>query len=261
MLGFSVLGNAIKAGESAVSLVRIGRTLRKSWKTKLLTGHGTRWRRRVVNRKKRAALLNGLKFAAAAAGIIGGTMLLVSNPVGWVVGLTAFATLVGLGLSGMGLGKKVTDHWRTNKKIKELKKQEDTDKGSESDTGKQGKEEVDTKGDFKHDGKTPMTKSQRKKIKELGDKAARELRKNARYAHEMRVALRDGEAPYKDALVDQYDPKLGFRKKIKWNRMPLAAKKFSDASTITDTLLGVSVEEAMSSSGQQLIERKLSALG
>jgi hypothetical protein len=92
-----IAGGAITAGQG---LWKSGKAISKLYKLSksapMLTDDGDRWRARIKDREKTKLGLNALKTIAGILGIAAGALVIVSNPVGWALGIAAAATVGGL---------------------------------------------------------------------------------------------------------------------------------------------------------------------
>jgi len=254
--GLGILGHSLALGESAYKIWKSAGKLYPNTKKNLVSTRGKEWNNRINGREKRKMLLNTVKGLAAAVGIVGGIGLLASNPVGWALGLTIAAGAIGVALgSGKGLNK-MTDQFKRVKHTHKILSKE------KQDVSENKRPKDDPKGFLKHfkfEKKKGVTKQQRDKLKKLSDEAHQSFSKNAKVAGEMRGALKGGGPSFREDMA-MNAKMMKLTNEIPWPKFSEEAKEFADVQVLL-AKMGISAEEASSSSGQELLEKKLSAWG
>lgn len=311
MSGLGILTNTITLGVSSYDLYKTIGSLWPDTKSKILSGKGSGWNNRIMNQKKVSAGISTLKILAASAGIVGGALLLASNPVGWAIALGG--TIVSAGIAGAKLYKsikskrEISNRLKVNKEIDnylgnekpglsslsrmmvdendpqnsydtfdpkefmkplgqntpETKQIQQSQPQVQEDPNEEVQEnqldELVVMGEFKYP-KKGIGPNERDELKQKCDEAKAQLDENARVAADMRTALMKGGASYtKDGKKLEQELKNNSEATPK-SVFGEDSKQYSDAILLTERI-GVSVEEAVSSSGQQLMEKKISAFG
>jgi hypothetical protein len=259
-LGSHAVGLASAAGGlgiagSALSFIqggwRAGKAAQKLWRLRaveMLSKPGPKWKERVDNREKWKLGVNALKAAAGALGIVAGALLL-ANPVGAAVAITALllsGLVVGVGIAVGKIANKVKDSFarRKAKKLEQVKP-----------------ENIELR---KPD--VAPTPERRKQVKKMADNVAKMCSENARVAGAMRGALVGLGDPVHEKLngieilrtmqagaftaAEIANVKANFG--VTEDR-----KEASDAAALLG-VLNIEPDEAVSESGQERIEKKLS---
>lgn len=313
MSGLGILTNTITLGVSSYDLYKTIGSLWPDTKSKILSGKGTGWNNRINGQKKVSAGISTLKILAASAGIIGGALLLASNPVGWAIALGG--TIVSAGIAGAKLYKsikskhEISERLKVNKEIdsylgdeqpgftslsrmlvdqndpqnsydtfdpsefmkplgqpqqqtqqtKQLPEPPQIQEDPNEDVQEDQLDQLVVMGDFKYP-KKGIGPNERDELKQKCDEAKAQLDENANVAKEIREALKKGGESYtKDGKKLEQELKTNSEATPK-SVFGEDSKQYSDAILLTEKI-GVSVEEAVSGSGQQLMEKKISAFG
>lgn len=193
----------------------------------MYTPEGEKWKDRVVNREQWKLGVGGLKVLLGALGIAAGALLIASNPVGWAVGIAAAAAGGVWALSKIG-GKISAMRDRRNARQEVLKRDPD---GAKT-----------------------------KNAKELADQVARECSENARTAGAMVAALKVGDSNAVlqwRANVRAMERTVGVATPRAMVRPKDEDKRNFDSFSLLG-VLNIEPEEALTPSGQERIEKKLS---
>jgi len=263
-----VLQGAWRGGKAVMKLCRLvwGRA-----KT-MLSKRGESWKKAIVTAEKYKGAIAAMKVALGVLGIAAGALLIVSNPIGWGIGLAA--AIAGGAYAATKIAGKVSnarDRTAAARKVMENKPAFEsvgtgpTKKGSTTrlayGQGAAGDmlEEKDNQGFSKEDegGWEYGTERQRTRQDVIAQANAigREASANAVLADELRGALSQGDR----ADVEQ---KLEFASANKHYDIGMALpgepeRELHDAYLLLSSI-NVDPEEALSDSGQELIEKKLS---
>jgi hypothetical protein len=222
-----VVGGGLTSLQGMWKMYKAAGKLSKLAERGMYTPEGEKWKDRVVNREKWKLGVGGLKVALGALGIAAGALLIASNPVGWAVGIAAAAAGGVWALSKIG------------NKLKDLRER------------RNARHEL-----LKKDPDGAKTKS----AKELADQVARECSTNAKVAGEMVAALKvgDASAPLRwRAQVDRMDRTIGVATPASLVKPTQEDKKNFDSFSLLG-VLNIPPDEAMSDSGHERIEKKLS---
>ncbi len=236
----SVAGAATGIAGSAVSFVQAayhGGKAIGTWKAAaaaakdIKTAAGQRWHQRAVNRAQAKTALQGVKLAAAAIGVAAGVLALVSNPVGWAIGIAAAVTMGAIALGKLGgKVKRAYDQKQAAKKVDAKKAEEDKNPAE-----KEGLPSADAIDDPK-----------RKRVRGMADEAAALCSTNAAIAREMRGAVGKGQKAFRNFHAAAASS-------------PDEIAEYRDALIVLG-VLDVTEDQAASESGQELVENKLSAV-
>jgi hypothetical protein len=250
-----VMQGAWRGGHAIMKLCRL------TWGrgATMLSAKGEEWKRATLRAEKFKAVVNGLKVAVGVLGIAAGALLIVSNPIGWAVGLAA-AIAGGVYAIGKIAGKikNANDQEAARKKLVAGQSAEEVGKEEVpvvrlSVKGKD-REKKGTGYGMVSDPSVPED-PKRKAAIEHANLVAKEACANARTADEMRDALGHGDRDVVDEAVRTLagDPEFEPGKSLK----DMDDKQLYDAFQILSSI-NVSYEEALSASGQTLIQKKLS---
>lgn len=207
-------------------------------KLEMLTDEGEEWKKVVNKQQSSRRNLNLLKTLAGGLGIAAGALVLASNPVGWALGIAVGA--VGAGLTMAKIGGKLNNMWKARKKKKEILNA-DPSKTPEYVTDEDG-EELEATDEEK-----------RERTIELANEVAAECSVKARVAGEMIQAVRTVEEEDEEEEDEEED--YDYNEDEEDYLYDLA----EDAENVL-TVIKVKKEDALSPSGQEYIEKKLSGL-
>lgn len=251
--GLGIAGGAITVAQGLWKIVKSGRKLNKLSDVAPLTEPGRGWKGFISGREQRKIGVNALKVAAGALGIAAGALFIVSNPVGWAVGIAAMVT--GGVVAGFKLFQKIKKTWKQRSAKKKME-------------GEGGMDELarPAPGDHKP-GSPEEQEARRKQVRALADKVQAECSQGSRYASEMRGAIQGGDSDkghFARAARDTFRPDdadlsqtLASLPERTGLQVSVADLKAYDAMALLD-ILNVTKEEALSESGQDLIARKMS---
>jgi hypothetical protein len=263
--GLGIAGGAIMVGQGLWKAVKAGKKLSALKKKVMLTDTGEKWKTRVNNREKWKLGLNVLKVAAGALGIAAGALLLASNPVGWAIGIGA--AVVGGAFAASKIANKISDIGDRHKAKKQMRaKISGQSEDSEFSVLEHAKKQAPAGEVDPRDPDGPK----RKAIKKQADEVAQICSENARVAGAMITALQTGDLYRSNLAVltkgDKAGQALPFKVKIDGGIGPdveqeieiiKADIELADARNLLD-VLNSKHEEALSESGQERIEKKLS---
>jgi hypothetical protein len=282
-----ILGGSVMVAQGAWRIYTAGRRLSDLAAVKPASGKGRTWQAHARGREYRKAGVNALKIAAGALGIAAGALLIASNPVGWAIGLAGIA--VGGALALGKLGSKISDAWNRRSAKKQLEKKGAFDAlarpapqaqhtprgagaaapeaaqlaaGADAATGTATATRGAGSGPAAAVAADP---TRRAEVHKLSDKVVQENSQNARYAAEMIEALRQGNQQHLDWLVefrDQVFPEdadLSRSRQYLRGRVQVGEPELEryDSALILGAL-NVDPDTALSESGQDLIQKKLS---
>ncbi len=254
-----VLQGAWRGGQAMMKLCRLtwGRA------AEMLTNKGDEWKRAVVRAEKFKVAVNGFKVALGVLGIAAGALFIVSNPIGWAIGLA------GAIAGGVYAVSKIAAQVKNSKdletagnvaKIRAGAKVEAVDPGPKSGlnvgkprvkkgTGAAKPKEKDEDGNDKPDS----TRASRRSIRptRLPALPAKTPRPPVRCA--MRSATATCQQCRRRSTSTPRDEEFNVGKSLK----AVDDKYLYDAFQILSSI-NVSYEEALSDSGQDLIQNKLS---
>lgn len=316
--GNAALGTAagalgIAAGSAQVlqGLWRGGKAVQKlcrlTWgraKT-MLSKRGQDWKSAIVSAEKFKGAVGAMKITLGALGIAAGALLIVSNPIGWGIGIAA--AIAGGVYAGAKIAGKLKNTWDRRKAAEAIaqgRKSEEVlgegifERGVETEHGgdlekvfERGVESEGAEEEFEEmreprpraksrgemslpeakeagklsskrgfagpapkNPKTPEGQARSKAIQEANE-VSRLASTNARLADELRSALQAGEADVVHKALKE------FQQNPEADRAALipgeTERELHDAYLLLDSI-NVDLEAALSESGQDLIERKLS---
>ena len=247
-----VLQGAWRGGHAIMKLCRL------TWGrgAAMLSANGEEWKRAALRAEKFKLAVNGLKVAVGVLGIAAGALLIVSNPIGWAVGLAAAIAGGVYAISKIaGKIKNANDQEAARKKIESGVPVEQADDGVVRLSVK-GKPR-DKKGTGYGMVSDPALPADPKRAAAIdhANEVAKQACANARVADEMREALGHGDRDTVDAAVRTLAADTEFE--------PGTSLKDGDDKQLYDAFqilssINVSYEEALSGSGQALIQKKLS---
>ncbi|HWG72508.1 MAG TPA: hypothetical protein VG184_00475 [Acidimicrobiales bacterium] len=226
--GLSVAGGGVMVLQGLWRMYKAAGKLSGLARRAMFTAAGERWKARVGNREKWKLGVGALKVALGALGIAAGALVIASNPVGWALGIAA--AVAGGAWAITKIVGKIKDLWDRRKAKKEIAKRDP-------------------------DG------SKRKTAKALADAVVVECSTNARVAGEMVGALgtgRPGIAAAYLAAIDRMDATVGKATSPADFVKPSEDDKKAHDSFSLLGVLNIPPEEALSQSGQERIEKKLS---
>jgi hypothetical protein len=254
--GLGIAGGALSVAQGGW---RAGQAAKKLWSMRnleMLSDAGRRWKERIANREKWKVAVNALKMAAGALGIAAG-ILLISNPIG------AAAAIGGLALTGVIVGGVMA----VGKIFNKVKDAYDRRQAKKKVKAKAGAEAAPAAAPAagKVNPKDPYA-AERVALKEQADEVVRECSTNARTAGEMRAPLQalGGKPSNKlEGMEQLYNIEQGHDPLTDpgWVKQAWAITKAEPLALDSGALLkvlNVSPEEAVSESGQERIEKKLS---
>ncbi|MCU1489952.1 MAG: hypothetical protein JWM85_1357 [Acidimicrobiaceae bacterium] len=251
--GIGALGIVGGAAGVAQGGWRMGKAIGKLYDLSGITpfsAKGRSWKSYIQGRESRKAGVNALKVAAGALGIAAGALLLASNPVGWAVGIAGMA--VGGALAAGKLFNKISTAWKARNTKKEMEKEGKMDALKQAQTPEQQRNDP----------------GRRKEVGELAKSVAQRNSENARHAAAMIAALGKGDPRKLNRLIQLRDHNMPADKDLSVTRATLARTRPEltvgeedveryDAEALL-AALNVDPAHALSESGQDLIQRKLS---
>jgi uncharacterized protein DUF4157 len=274
-LGVAAGGLGIASGSIQVlqGLWRGGKAVQKlarlTWGrgAKIYSKAGERWKAAITGVEKFKLGMAAVKTALGVLGIAAGALLIVSNPIGWGIGIAA--AIAGGIAAGVKINAKINDAKARAKISQEILQSGDAERTVQSNTGAQ-RGALTTKSagakKLKERGRSEE-EQQRLKAIEHANEVGRRASEYAVIAAEMRDALRNDDSIGRDVyerkqyLVLQILQKLetdpGFDP-TRFLKPESNAEKF-DAYQLLSSI-NVTDDEALSDSGQDLIEKKLSKM-
>jgi hypothetical protein len=283
--GLGVAGGALGIATGTITaaqgLWQSGGAAKKLWALRgasleMLSQKGEVWKNRIKDREKAKLGLNSLKVLGGALGIAAGALLIASNPVGWALGLAGALTLGGL--AAYKIYQKVKKYHKKQKNKDVVRQAMAAESAQAEQAVPQAEQpELDAQvGDASGrdapamggDGAemaqadpANLSPGQRKQGVELANRVAQRASKSAKVAGEMIAALRMGNPTNLVKALSQG---------MKWSdfkhfdnddadapvqRVDVEAL---DAATLLN-VLKITPSTALSPSGQELIEKKMSA--
>jgi len=262
-----IVGGAITTGQG---LWKAGKALSKwrklSKSAPMLTPDGDRWKAHIKDRQKTKVGLNTLKTIGGILGIAAGALIIASNPVGWALGVAAAATVGGL------VAYKLYTKWKkTRRKQKakvgvrqdmQLEQQAPPNLGMDHQNDGGGEPGRDNAG-MQNADPTRLEQSKRKQAVELGNRVAQKVSKSGKVAGEIRHALSARHDRMVGMLMEvlekkHFTPEFIRKNNVKNYPFSQSVLKVHDALVMM-SVLNLTPEVVESESGQELIEKKLSA--
>lgn len=271
--GAMVLQGAWRGGQAVMKLCRL------TWGRggEVLSDAGARWKKVIVGAEKFKLAVNGLKIAAGALGVAAGALFIVSNPVGWAIGIAAaIAAAVYAGSKIIAKVSNANDKGNSKNKLDKQAAEDATKSkvggpknvknadGGAIDLAKMGYDPAQTrtagpqdrgKG-FSQDKapKGPDDAARKAAIKQA-EAVAQDASANARLAAEMREALSRGDKEFIQAALQAKvaNPKMKLGEAI-----PKADDKQLHDAFVLLSSINIDPDQALADSGQDMIEKKLS---
>ena len=253
--GLMVAGGAITAGRGLWKLGKSVKRLSNLSDVNPMTAEGRMWLARAKNRAKNKAAISGFKTVLGGLGIAAGALLLASNPIGWAIGLGAAL-----------LGGVAT--------LASLRNKANQVKTDQADKGGMSAEQQVKVADAQRDGAVRerlAAPGEKKKARQATAEATAALHSNLQVGmqiHDALVAGGDDVAAKAAGLGRRYgQDELPFAPAVlrKWTaNLPdtpfpsMAAFRAFDALMVCKAM-GISKQEAVSPSGAELVQQKLSA--
>jgi hypothetical protein len=261
-----VLQGAWRGGKAVMKLCRLtwGRA------QTMLSKRGERWKKAIVSAEKYKGAIAAMKVTLGALGIAAGALLIVSNPIGWGIGLAAALAGGAYAVAKIvGKVKTATDRASAAKRVLAGKPVIDgigtgsTERGADTRLVSIGRvnpdlEERENRGFRKgKEVNEPTTEREKSRAAAIAQANAigREASEHAVLADELRGALGQGN---RDFVVDHID-KSNQRKGYPIGTMitDTVDRELHDAFLLLSSI-NVDTDEALADSGQELIEKKLS---
>lgn len=267
--GLGVAGGALGIATGAITtaqgLWQSGSALGKLWKlrgggsSEMLTARGQTWKNQVKDREKTKLMMNTLKVIGGALGVAAGGLLIASNPVGWALGIAGAVTL-----GGLAAYKIFTKY----KKYKRKQQAKSSARGEMAQAAPPSPEEAvagpqeggEQGGGMEQADPSKLSEDKRKQGVELGHRIAQKASKSGKVAGEMIASLRGGNpnniikalsAGTKWGDLKQYDHE--------GDDVPRQVDLQAVDAAALLKVLNITPSEALSESGQELIEKKMSA--
>lgn len=247
-----VMQGAWRGGHAVMKLCRLtwGRA------ATMITQKGEEWKRHTLRAEKFKAAVNGLKVAVGVLGIAAGALLIVSNPIGWAIGLAA-AIAGGVYAISKIAGKisNAKDQDAARRKIESGVAAEQADDGVIRLSVKGKAREKKGAGFTTEKADVQPDDPKRAAAIAHANEVAKQACSNARIADEMRDALGHGDKGLVTKALEtkvedeEFEPAKSLRE--------IDDQQLYDAFQILSSI-NVSFEEALSDSGQLLIQKKLS---
>jgi hypothetical protein len=258
-----VVGGGLTALQGLWRMYKASGKLSDLSRLSMYTRDGKAWKERVANREKWKLGVAALKVAVGALGIAAGALLIGSNPVGWALGIAAAVA------GGVWAISKIAAKIRDFSERRRVKKQLQAERNTGSparDADMPALEPIDqdVQADAPQKEIPPAREGdsqKRNKARELADEVARQCSTNAKVASHMIGALGRGN-------IERY---------INWDAWAMATAKGTDRTPHDRTprrpeeedyravdsmsllgVLNISPVEALSPSGQERVEKKLS---
>lgn len=267
-----IAGGALMAGQGIwKSMKGISKWRKLSKSAPMLTTEGDRWKAHIKDRQKTKVGLNALKTIGGALGIAAGALVIASNPVGWALGVAAAA--VGGGL----MAYKIYTKWKKSRRKQKAKagvrqemEEERQQQAQPNGVGMDGGGPDNGGGEQEHDeagmhdaDPTRLNQAKRKQAAELGNRVAQKVSKSGKVAGEIRGALPARRNQMYPVLMDslerkEFTPDFLRKNNVKNYPFPRPVLKAHDALVMM-SVLNLTAEQVESESGQELVEKKLSA--
>ena len=258
-----VLQGMWRGGKAVQKLCRLG----YGRGAKVFSSAGKRWKDAIVGAEQFKLGMAVLKTSLGVLGIAAGALLIVSNPVGWAIGIAA--AIAGGIAAGVKIKEKIQDARNRTRISEEILRSGDPEGAVRSNAGTvKGALQTKSSGAKKlNERQRSEEELARLKAIEHANEVGRRASKYAVIAAEMRDALRNDDAigvnpdGKKKYLVLQtlqtmeqypdFDPKNVL--------VPESNAEKYDAYQLLSSI-NVTDDEALSDSGQELIEKKLSKM-
>lgn len=244
----------------------------------MLSARGAEWKKAIVSAEKYKLAIAAMKTTLGVLGIAAGALLIVSNPIGWGIGIAA-AVAGGVYAAAKIAGKvsNARDRAKAAEQIAQGKRAEEVFGEIETEEmDAEEAEQVTTRGrsrsfaaappstpppasvvgfsKTRSGPMTPQAKARRQAI-EQANEVARQASANARLADELRGALRQGNAPLVLGAIERSTVDSAFNREA---ALPEERERELHDSYLLLSSINVDPDEALSESGQDLVERKLS---
>jgi hypothetical protein len=255
--GAMVLQGAWRGGKAVMKLCRLAWGRAKT----MLSERGANWKKAITSSEKYKAAINALKMTLGAAGIAAGTLLLMSNPVGWGLGIAA--AIAGGAYAGVKIAGKLKNAWDRGKAAERIQRGESPEQIFGDLVEPRGAEDEDDarvrtgKNGFnnKKAGRKSLRATKRSEAIKQANELARLASGHAAVADELRGALRAGNKIKVQGVIEAAETSADFNKD---KALPdLADRELHDSFLLLSSI-NVDPDEALSESGQELIEKKLS---
>ena len=265
-----VLQGMWRGGKAVMKLCRLawGRA------SKMLSGRGTDWKQAIMSAEKYKAAIAALKVGLGALGIAAGALFLVSNPIGWGIGIAA--AVAGGVWAGVKIAGKIKDATERRKAANDIAQGKKPAEAFDEVTGgaRDGSASASGTGPSKTPRKAAGDKTgkgfakekagpktgkadARSKAIEQADLVARMASSHARLAHELRTALRFGNKDLVAGALERAAQDKAFSLESSVEREE--DRELHDSMLLLSSV-NVDPDEALAESGQELIEKKLSKL-
>lgn len=261
-----VLQGLWRGGKAVQKLARL------SWGrgAKTFSAAGKRWKEAIVGAEKFKLGMSAVKTALGILGIAAGALLIVSNPIGWGIGIAA--AIAGGIAAGIKINAKINDAKNRTKISQEILASGDSTSTVASAAGTSTRAPVaatKSAGAKKlNERERSEEEKQRLKAIEHANEVGRRASQYAVYASEMRDALRNddkigsdepgGKSEYlvhKTLQTVAQNPKFDPSTVL----VPESNAEKYDAYQLLSSI-NVTDDEALADSGQDLIEKKLSKM-
>jgi Domain of unknown function (DUF4157) len=251
-----VLQGAWRGGKAIMKLCRLawGRA------STMLSARGADWKKAIVSAERYKAGIAAMKVALGAIGIAAGALLIVSNPIGWAIGLAAaIAGGVYAGVKIAGKIQNARDRKAAAERIANGVAASDLfpDVGPDKALAGPGQKWAKSAKTGMAKEKAPKAADAEKRAKtiEQANQLAQEASANARLAAELRASLSAGDSEVVLSALHESNTKKGFDKATKIVNED--DRELHDGHLLLSSI-NVDTDEALSDSGQDLIEKKLS---
>lgn len=257
-----VLQGMWRGGKAVMKLCRLawGRA------ATMLSGRGPDWKQAIMSAEKYKAAIAALKTGLGVLGIAAGALFLVSNPVGWGIGIAA--AVAGGVWAAVKIAAKVKDANDRRKAADAIAKgakpaevfDDVTGGAKDAPSSSAAKPKAEKSGTGFVTGKMgPKTAKadNRTKAIENAEMVARMASSHARLAHELRSALRAGNKSLVAGALERAAQDKEFSLAHTLEREE--DRELHDSMLLLSSI-NVDPDEALAESGQELIEKKLSKL-
>lgn len=229
---------------------------------KVYSEAGKRWKAAILGAERFKLGMAAVKTALGVLGIAAGALLIVSNPIGWGIGIAA--AIAGGIAAGVKINAKINDAKNRTRISQEILASGDPESAVSSAAGtRRGALTTKSAGAKKlTERERSKEEAERLKAIEHANEVGRRASEYAVIAAEMRDALRNddriGDGQYlvlQTIQTMERDPQLDPAKLL----VPESNAEKYDAYQLLSSI-NVSDDEALSDSGQDLIEKKLSKM-